>query len=75
MELAKVSPRPPAHWLYSFDEISDPRREQGTHHELRSIIGIAPLGVLYGANDWEAIVAYEEPLVAGHQGKLRLGTI
>ena len=30
-------------WLDAFSEVSDPRREQGTYHALRSLIGIAIL--------------------------------
>jgi predicted transposase YbfD/YdcC len=60
MDSSKLAPTPPADWLSCFSEISDPRREQGTYHALRSIIGIALLAVLCGANDWEAIAAYGE---------------
>lgn len=49
---------PSSDWLCCFREIADPRRAQGTYHALRSIIGIALLAVLCGANDWEAIAAY-----------------
>jgi len=45
-------------WLDAFAEVSDPRREQGTYHALRSLIGIAILAVLCGANDWEEIHDY-----------------
>ena len=45
-------------WLEAFCEVSDPRREQGTYHELRSLIGIAILAVLCGADDWEEIHDY-----------------
>jgi predicted transposase YbfD/YdcC len=53
-----ASSEPPSDWLCCFREISDPRRAQGTYHALRSVIGIALLAVLCGANDWEAIAAY-----------------
>ncbi len=45
-------------WLDAFSEVSDPRREQGTYHGLRSLIGIAILAVLCGADDWEEIHDY-----------------
>jgi DDE_Tnp_1-associated len=51
---------PPPDWLCCFSAIADPRREQGTYHALRSIIGIALLAVLCGANDWATIAAYGE---------------
>jgi predicted transposase YbfD/YdcC len=53
-----ASSEPPSDWLCCFSEVSDPRRTQGTYHALRSVIGIALLAVLCGANDWEAIAAY-----------------
>ena len=54
---------PPTDWLCCFREVTDPRREQGTYHPLRSLIGIALLAVLCGADDWDAIVAYGQEKV------------
>lgn len=53
-----ASSEPSSDWLCCFRAVSDPRRAQGTYHALRSVIGIALLAVLCGANDWEAIAAY-----------------
>ena len=54
---------PSTDWLCCFHEVADPRREQGTYHPLRSLIGIALLAVLCGADDWDAIVAYGQEKV------------
>jgi predicted transposase YbfD/YdcC len=63
MDPSQQPPTPTPDWLSCFRDVSDPRREQGTYHGLRSIIGIALLAVLCGANDWEAIAAYGQEKV------------
>jgi predicted transposase YbfD/YdcC len=51
-------PKPEENWLKPFKDLPDPRRVQGTYHPLMTIVGIALLAVLCGANTCSEIEAY-----------------
>ena len=46
-----TNPNPEETWLSPFESLPDPRREQGTYHPLLTVLGIAILAVLCGANN------------------------
>jgi predicted transposase YbfD/YdcC len=52
--------RPRVDWMKSFEGLKDPRREQGTYHPLKSLIGVGILAVLCGAASWDKVVSYGE---------------
>lgn len=49
-----------AQWLEPFAALEDPRGRQGVEHPLLSIVMIAILAVIGGAQGWEDIVTYGE---------------
>src|SRR6185437_1688070 len=55
---AASRPRDPASILDHFDDLPDPRREQGRIHRLDEIVFIATCAVLCGADSWEQIADY-----------------
>jgi predicted transposase YbfD/YdcC len=55
---AASRPRDPASILNHFDDLPDPRREQGRIHRLDEIVFIATCAVLCGADTWVQIADY-----------------
>src|SRR6516225_8867179 len=55
---AASRPRDPASILDHFDDLADPRREQGRIHHLDEIVFIATCAVLCGADTWVQIAGY-----------------
>lgn len=75
VESSLSGPSPQQSWLLAFEDLPDPRRAQGTYHPLLTIIGIAILAVLCGANNCSEIRDYgveKEPWLRGFLN-LRLG--
>ena len=70
-----TTPQPDKSWLSPFESLPDPRREQGTYHPLLTVIGLAILAVLCGADNCSEIRDYgveKEPWLKGFLD-LRLG--
>ena len=47
-------------WVSFFEELEDPRGKQGREHDFLSIVMIAILAVIGGAQGWEDIELYAE---------------
>ena len=48
------------HWLNQFRDLEDPRGTKGTEHPFLSIVMIAMLATIGGAQGWEDIETYAE---------------